>query len=174
MSGETREKVSPWTIDSLREYMDSMLAASDLRYQQRFDAQEKAVRDALAAAEKAVAAAMSAASLAVTKAEISAEKRLDSVNEFRGQLRDQAATLLPRIEAAQRFGAIESQLERVGTASADHLANSAGKSSITGTLWGVVGAVGGAIIAALIVAFILAVGSRPSPPQQPAPVQVKP
>jgi predicted PurR-regulated permease PerM len=35
---------------------------------------------------------------AVVKAELAAEKRLDSVNEFRGQLQDQAATFVTRTE----------------------------------------------------------------------------
>lgn len=54
---------------------------------QRFESQDRAVSAALAAAEKAVA-----------KAEIAAEKRFDAVNEFRGQLKDQAATFVTRTE----------------------------------------------------------------------------
>ena len=54
---------------------------------QRFKAQDRAVLAALAAAEKAV-----------SKAEIAAEKRFDAVNEFRGQLKDQAATFVTRTE----------------------------------------------------------------------------
>jgi vacuolar-type H+-ATPase subunit E/Vma4 len=54
---------------------------------QRFEAQERAVAAALAAEKEAV-----------TKAESAAEKRFDSVNEFRGQLKDQTATFVPRAE----------------------------------------------------------------------------
>jgi hypothetical protein len=58
-----------------------------LRTEQRFEASEKAILAALTAAKEAV-----------NKAEIAQEKRLDSVNEFRGQLSDQAATFVTRTE----------------------------------------------------------------------------
>jgi len=63
-------------------HLKELLAAADRRYEQRFDAQEKAVQAALNAA----------------KAEQASEKRLDSVNEFRAQLRDQAGTFVTRSE----------------------------------------------------------------------------
>ena len=63
------------------------IRASDLRNQQRFEAQEKAVNAALAAADRAV-----------VKAETAAEKLFDAVNEFRAQLKDQNATFLSRAE----------------------------------------------------------------------------
>jgi len=72
-----------WNINTLMKFLDER----DKRYEQRFVAQQEATHAALIAAEKAV-----------TKAETAAEKRLDSVNEFRGQLRDQAATFIPRSE----------------------------------------------------------------------------
>lgn len=52
------------------------LAEMDKRYQQRFEAQEKAI----------------------AKAEMASEKRFEGVNEFRAQLTDQATTFLPRTE----------------------------------------------------------------------------
>jgi len=55
--------------------------------EQRFKAQEQAVAFALQAAEKAV-----------TKAELAAEKRFESVNEFRNQLKDQTGTFITRNE----------------------------------------------------------------------------
>lgn len=54
---------------------------------QRFTDNDKALEAALLSAEKAVG-----------KAEIANEKRLDAVNEFRGQLTDQAATFISRTE----------------------------------------------------------------------------
>jgi len=78
--------------------VDHRFLDSDLRYQQRYDAQQKALEAALLAAEKAVQAALVAAEKAVTKAELAAEKRFEAVNEFRGQLADQANTFLPRTE----------------------------------------------------------------------------
>jgi hypothetical protein len=80
---------------TLRELIES----NDRRYEERFIAQERGMKDALAAAEKQAALAMAAAEKAVSKAEIASEKRFDSVNEFRGQLKDQTATFITRAEA---------------------------------------------------------------------------
>ncbi len=91
MSGETEEQVSGWTVDTLHSLFVSMTREKDLRDQQRFDAQQLALRDALIAQEKAVTAALEAAQSAVTKAENAAEKRFEAINEFRGQLSDQAS-----------------------------------------------------------------------------------
>lgn len=87
------------TLTEVRfESIAQLMREKDLRDQQRFDAQQLALRDALLAQEKAVSAALLAAQEAVAKAETAAEKRFDAVNEFRAQLADQAATLMPRTE----------------------------------------------------------------------------
>jgi predicted nucleic acid-binding Zn-ribbon protein len=49
-------------------------------------------------AEKALTAAMASAERAVNKAEVSAEKRFEGINEFRKTLNDQAALFMPRTE----------------------------------------------------------------------------
>jgi small-conductance mechanosensitive channel len=99
---------------------------------QRFDAQEKAVAAALAAAEKAV-----------TKAELAAEKRFDAVNEFRGQLKDQADTFATRNEIDIRFRGIEEKIA------------SAKRESTDGArwLWGVLIGAAGIVIA--VIALLL-------------------
>jgi hypothetical protein len=99
-----------WTMETLRIYIDSrvaridalLVAAAELS-RLRFENQDRAVLAAMAAQEKAVAAALAAAERAVVKSEVAAEKRFDAVNEFRGQLADQAQTLMPRSEAEQRI-----------------------------------------------------------------------
>lgn len=110
MSGETEQQQSGWTTDTLRAHYDKRLEEMDLRYQQRYDAQQKALEAALLAAEKAVGTALTAAEKAVTKAESAAEKRFEAVNEFRGQLADQAATLVSRVEFTT---AINAQAEKI-------------------------------------------------------------
>jgi hypothetical protein len=110
VSGETEKEISAWTIDSLREHYDVLLAQLDRRYEQRFEAQEKAVDAALASAEKAVSAALAAQEKAVDKAERADEKRFESVNEFRAQLSDQAGSFLPRAEADVRFTSINEKI----------------------------------------------------------------
>jgi hypothetical protein len=74
---------------SLREYVDI-----------RFKAQEEAVNAALAAADRAVA-----------KAESAADKRFESVNEFRASLNDQARMLMPRAEAEQLQRTLNEKLD---------------------------------------------------------------
>ena len=103
MSGETRASVSSWTVDTLLALMDER----DQRYGQRFEAQQEALTAALIAAEKAVSKALEAAEKAVSKAEIATEKRFESMNEFRDQLRDQAATLLSRVEYAAKVDSLD-------------------------------------------------------------------
>lgn len=74
---------------SLREYVDV-----------RFEAQEKAVQAALASADRAVA-----------KAEAAAERRFDSVNEFRSTLSDQARLLMPRSETEQALRGLSDKID---------------------------------------------------------------
>ena len=63
------------------------LRSNDERYRTQFEAQKEAVASALAAADRAV-----------MKAETAAEKRFESVNEFRNTLSDQQRNLMPRAE----------------------------------------------------------------------------
>lgn len=60
-----------------------------------------------------VALALSSAEKAVTKAETATEKRFDSVNEFRQQLNDQAASFMPRTEAMQLSGQATERLREL-------------------------------------------------------------
>ena len=103
-----------------RDYIDMRLAEMDLRHQQRFDAQTRALDSAFVAAKEAV-----------SKAEVAAEKRFDSVNEFRGQLGDQAKTFMPRIEAEQRISAIVEKMDLLRFSSERIV----GKSEGLGSVW---------------------------------------
>jgi hypothetical protein len=106
---------------TLREYLLSIinqnatLQASvsnerDKQYDARFRAAEIAVNAALAAQEKAVAAAFSSSEKAIVKAEAAQKDYNDRSNEFRGQLDDQAKTLMPRTETDVRFKGVEDKL----------------------------------------------------------------
>ncbi|HXJ37752.1 MAG TPA: hypothetical protein VNH18_00665, partial [Bryobacteraceae bacterium] len=107
MAGETRDEESGWTVDTLHALMNER----EVRYEQRFQAQQKALQDALLAAEKAVSTAMASADRAVMKAEIAAEKRFEGLNELRGAMSDQAARLMPRAEAEVSFTAIREKVD---------------------------------------------------------------
>lgn len=95
--------MTTWSLDTLREHLQALMVEADKRNQQRFEAQEKAVTAALQAQKEAV-----------IKAETAAERRFESVNEFRQQLSDQAVTFMPRREAEQRLGVLEAQGNRQG------------------------------------------------------------
>jgi hypothetical protein len=76
VSGETEAQQSGWTVDTLRADILARLAMLEQLLLERYATQTKAVDAAFSAAEK----------------------RFDSVNEFRGQLSDQAGTFMPRAE----------------------------------------------------------------------------
>jgi hypothetical protein len=96
-------------LDDLKELLEEkvyslekLASERDMRYMQMFKAIEEKTSLALAGSEKAVG-----------KAEMATEKRFDAVNEFRGQLKDQAATLMPREEAIVKLRGIEDKVEEV-------------------------------------------------------------
>jgi hypothetical protein len=77
---------------------------------ERHTAQSMATAAALAAQTRAVDAALLAAEKAVNKAEAASERRFEAVNEFRGQLADQAKTFLPRAEYTVQHQALDEKL----------------------------------------------------------------
>ena len=152
------DSVSP-AVRSEIAHVKDLINGNDRRYDQRFAAQEKATADALVALEKSTAAALAAAQMAVNKAEVANEKRLDSVNEFRGQLRDQASTFMQTKEAEAKLSAMNERLVAL-TARMD---KSEAKGEGAGALWGyLVAALGvGLGIAGLVIAFKKSTG-RPT------------
>lgn len=119
MSGETEKAPSGWTVDSAmahllalreadRHHYDAMREGDNLRHEQRFVAQEKAVTNALASSKEAV-----------TKADTASEKRFDSVNEFRQMVNDVVSRMMPRTEAesgmatnAEKIDALAARIDR--------------------------------------------------------------
>jgi hypothetical protein len=81
-----------WTLDTLKEHLESRIVST----------------------EKSVTIAMAAADKAVTKAEVATEKRFDSVNEFRNAMKDQQNTFANRTETEFRLNAIDHAIEKIG------------------------------------------------------------
>lgn len=155
---------------SLKEYIYQIISERDRQYAQRFEAQQKAVDAALAAQDKATAAAFSAAEKAVAaalaaqekatnaafaaansavqKAEFANEKRLDSVNEFRAQLKDQASTLATRSEVNVQFRALTEKIDGAVVEITSIRARSEGALNLWVIIAGVVGLVVGVGMAA--------------------------
>lgn len=89
-----RDEIARLEIAQLKEMILAIEAknkelrvADALANEQRFKAQEQAIAFALAEKEKAI-----------IKAELGTEKRFESVNEFRNQLKDQTGTFITRNE----------------------------------------------------------------------------
>ena len=97
-------------IISMREYIERVLDERDRLYGAKFIASEVAVSAALIAQKTSVDAALVAADRAVAKADIANEKRFDAVNEFRGQLNDQAKTFMPRTETTALIKSIDDKV----------------------------------------------------------------
>ena len=123
-----------WTIEAYVAHNESMRMEMDRRYEQRFDAQERAV----------------------LKAEAASEKRFDSVNEVRETLADQAKHLISRNEVEQQFKSINEKVDTT-TGRMDRLEGRAGGSTATwtyavaaigvvGTIVGIIGTVVAVIV----------------------------
>jgi hypothetical protein len=117
----------------------------DRRYEERFKAMDEKTGLALTSSKEAV-----------TKAEVATEKRFDAVNEFRGTLSDQAATLLPRAEAAARFTSYDEKIDEIKkdiTSLRESNSKSQGRSSGFNSAWGI--AVSILFLAIAVVGLIL-------------------
>ena len=117
MSGETGEKESGWTVDTLNSLMEKELKSirdivdeRDRRYGSQFDASNQAVKDALVAQKELTAAAFTASKEAINKAEAASNTNDAKNNEFRSQLKDQAASFPTRIEMDNKIDGLASQI----------------------------------------------------------------
>lgn len=127
-----------------------VLAEMDLRYQQRFDAQQRALDAALLAAEKAVQSALVAAEKAVTKAEVSTERRIEGLNELRSIVNDISNLQMPRAEAEQRMTALAERIEEVKQVAGTQRDRGLGLNAGWGYLIGAVGLLGGIVTLVLV------------------------
>lgn len=123
MSGETEDAVSGWTVDTLHAHMERLVREHDRRYEQRFDAQEKAI----------------------LKSETSYDKRFEGVNEFRATLADQARDLMPRKESELQHAAVIERVATVETLMRAQVARGVGLKDGWGYLAGVVGVLVGVV-----------------------------
>jgi hypothetical protein len=125
------------TADPTPHELLTIINERDKAYNQRFDAQEKAVAAALAAAKEAVA-----------KAETAAEKRFDAVNEFRSTLKDQQATLMPRSEVVTLLHALDEKVQNNDVRINQVISRSEGVNWLWGMIVGVCG-ISGVIVGAV-------------------------
>lgn len=111
-------------LDRLEQHIKELMHEQDRRYEQRFAAAQEAV----------------------LKAEMASEKRFEGVNEFRAQLADQQRTFIPRIEAEQRIGALETTIRELDTRVQNNAAAARGGKE----MW---------VLLAGVVSFLLGIGA---------------
>lgn len=157
-----------WTVDTALDHLLALVAANDKRYEQRFEASQKALDAALTAQKEAtqaafaaqkegISAALAAADRAVQKAEAASEKRFEGVNEFRNTLSDQQRTLIPRTEVDVLVRGLNEKIGQL-TKQADAVANE--RIGLKGG-WGyAVGVVGLVMVVLSIVAAVAAFLAR--------------
>lgn len=87
------DRPQEWTVATLHEYMVAMLAEADKRYEQRFLAQEEAIKIRLEAQKEAITKAEEAQKEAINKAEEANNKRFESTNEWRRTVSDMLAAI---------------------------------------------------------------------------------
>lgn len=106
-----RTLYNTWVAAHLREHelaeeaQDELEVERDRRYEQRFSAQQEAVRAALEATEKAVAAAFKASQEAIDKAEKAIMKQADVTFVTIKELQISMSSVMPRVETETRFSA---------------------------------------------------------------------
>jgi len=128
---------------TLKAYIDTRFTAADRAADARFEAMQTAI----ATLERSHQNTMQTMDKAVQKAEAAADRRFESVNEFRKTLGDQQSTFLTRNEFAvehksltQRFDSLDRELRsRLDTAS--------GSAKGIATFWG------------LLISLVVAVGA---------------
>jgi len=93
------KRKSQWTTETSQAFLQKQLDDMRATLDERYATQTKALDAAFVAAQASNQTALNSAERAVAKAEIAADKRFDSVNEFRAALSDQTNTFITRKEA---------------------------------------------------------------------------
>lgn len=124
MGGETEASVSPWTVDSLKEHFEALLAASE----KRGDALEKRLEERAEAQDRAI-----------SKAEKQMEKRLDALNELRGVVSDQASKFLTKETYAAAHEALDGKVDIIQNLITGIIAEKRGSNNLVNGIYAFVG-----------------------------------
>jgi hypothetical protein len=92
------------------EHLRILLEERTRRFERELEATRDLLDERFAAAEKAVASALASAKEAVTKQENAADRRFESVNEFRATLQDQTSQFVSRLEFSAKVDALDSRI----------------------------------------------------------------
>lgn len=100
-------QVNQRTLTEAREAINNRLSEMDLRLEQRFMASELRFTESVSAVNAQTLLAFAASHEAIEKANISTDKRFESVNEFRAAYSDLISRFMPRVETESRMSQIE-------------------------------------------------------------------
>lgn len=131
---------------TIKDYLLSIINERDRLYNGRIDALDNKVLQKFESVEKSLSAAIGNQALAVQKAETAAEKRFDSVNEFRNQLKDQQVTLVTRSEIDARFKSLEEKIALI----VSYQNQASGRGQNAEFLWSALIAVAGLAVAGIV------------------------
>jgi hypothetical protein len=121
----------------------------------KFGALEKLFETRVAALEKSIIVALASAEKAVLKAEGASENRFQAVNEFRGQLADQTATLLPRREFEAMMKSLADRVDILSAGAQSRAGRDGGISSAWAALLGIAALVSTCVaVAAVLPNFV--------------------
>jgi hypothetical protein len=112
-----------------------VLTERDIRYSQRAAAQDDAVRAALDTSKEAI-----------TKAEAATERRLETLNELRGVVVDQARDFARKAEVQLLVDGMEKRIETITRAVSARDAHGLGVKDAIGWAVGAIGLIGGFIV----------------------------
>jgi hypothetical protein len=138
-------------INTELRHLRSQADERDLRYDQRHEASQEAIRVAVATVNREVATAFAGSEKAILKAEVGIEKRADATYVAVVDQNKLLGGLVPRAEAEAKLKAIDDKL----TVMAGRLDRQEGSTQGMEKGWGfIVGAIGtAAAVIAIIVAF---------------------
>lgn len=166
-AGETESSPSPWTVDSLKEHIGAVIAsvyqwagerflAHETLHNERFTAQEKAIKLALDAVERE----SQEREKAIEKSEGNIKDQLANVESALDRLTNQVTILMPRSEAEQRISqntikidSLDARQREDTTIINSRLDLTQGSSTGLDKAWGyIIGAIGlaGTVIAIII------------------------
>lgn len=102
-------KENGWTIETLRVHLLTLIEGNDKRYNQEFDNQKQAVKDALAAQKEQTSAAFQSSEKAIVKAEASQTTYNQGHNDLSRKMEDQYKALVPTAEHRADINALKSE-----------------------------------------------------------------
>ncbi len=131
-----------WTTANLLEFVQQILVERERELDERTDRWKQQFADKDTRDQQRYESMQRA----IDKAEAASEKRLDAVNEFRAQLKDQQTTLITRAEAEARFTAISDTLADIK----ERVTRFEGRVAGAASFWGIIVGAGGLLIAAIL------------------------